>query len=78
MLQFIKKLKFTPKTKRYVFTSKFICNPYLQSSTKVLFTTGTSHWRTGLSVKSILGVKLSQNVPDDSIYDLSHILFFSI
>ena len=88
MLQFIKKLKFTPKTKRYVFASKFICNHlyllrficiiYLQSSTKVLFTTGTSHWTTGLSVKSILEVTLYQNVPDNSIYDLPHILFFSI
>ena len=57
-----------------VFTSKFICNNLyllfvvifiicLQSSTKLFFITGTSHWMTGSSVKSITGVTFVGKCP---------------
>ena len=71
MLYFSKKLKLctklVPIQYMKVFTSKFICNNlyllfvvifiiYLQSSTKVVSTTGTSHRMTSSSAKSIAGV----------------------
>ena len=78
MLWFFKKIKLytklVPRLYMKVFTSKFICNNlyllfvfifiiYLQSSTKLFSITGTSHWMTGSSVKSITGVTFVGKCP---------------
>ena len=49
---------------------------HLQSSTKIFFITGTSHWATHSSGKSISGVNFVDKMPLLDTYDLSDILSF--
>ena len=66
-------LNISSKTVHEVFTPKFICNYlyllfiifsiYLQSSTKIFSTTGTSYWTTGSSVNWIEGVTFVVKCP---------------
>ena len=63
-----------------MFTSKFIWTPvlflsFMQLSEKVFFTTGTSHWTTRSSLKSISRVNLSVNAPAWYIRFVRHIVF---
>ena len=66
MLQLHIKLKLYTKqgpetVHKYLHQNLFAIIYRLPAPTKVIFTTGTSHWTTALSVKSILGIILPEN-----------------